>query len=123
MSNVRRYAISDMKEVIEHLSNSQDLVYMGIRGTDVTEEIAEAQNIPAGVYVAGMEPDSPAMNSGIQAGDIITEINSKEIKSVSEIQEMLLKFSRDQVIRVVVMRQGREGYKEIECSVTLDVMQ
>ena len=36
---------------------------------------------------------------------------------------MLLKFSRDQVIRVVVMRQGREGYKEIECSVTLDVMQ
>ncbi|MGI5999394.1 hypothetical protein B5E77_01080 [Lachnoclostridium sp. An131] len=122
-NSLTAYAISDMKEVIEHLSNSQDLVYMGIRGTDVTEEIAEAQNIPAGVYVAGMEPDSPAMNSGIQAGDIITEINSKEIKSVSEIQEMLLKFSRDQVIRVVVMRQGREGYKEIECSVTLDVMQ
>ena len=73
--------------------------------------------------MAGREPDSPAMSRGIQAGDIITENNSKEIKSVSEIQEMLLKFSRDQVIRVVVMRQGREGYKEIECSVTLDVMQ
>ncbi len=117
------YAISDMKDVIEHLSNSQDLVYMGIHGTDVTEETAKLQDIPAGVYVASVEPDSPAMDSGIQAGDIITEINGREIVSQSEIQEMLLKFSRDQAIRVIFMRQGREGYKEIECSVTVDVMQ
>ena len=117
------YAISDMKDIIEHLSNSQDLVYMGIHGTDVTEEISEAQGIPMGVYVTGMEADSPAMNSGIQAGDIITEINGKTITSLSQIREMLLKFSRDQVIQVVVMRQGKDGYKEIECSVTLNVLQ
>ena len=117
------YAISDMKDIIEHLSNSQDLVYMGIHGTDVTEEISEAQGIPAGVYVTGMEADSPAMNSGIQAGDIITEINGKTITSLSQIREMLLKFSREQVIQVVVMRQGKDGYKEIECSVTLNVLQ
>lgn len=117
------YAISDMKDIIEHLSNSQDLVYMGIHGTDVTEEISEAQGIPTGVYVTGMEADSPAMNSGIQAGDIITEINGKTITSLSQIREMLLKFSREQVIQVVVMRQGKDGYKEIECSVTLNVLQ
>lgn len=117
------YAISDMKDIIEHLSNSQDLVYMGIHGTDVTEEISEAQGIPTGVYVTGMEADSPAMNSGIQAGDIITEINGKTITSLSQIREMLLKFSREQVIQVVVMRQGKDGYKEIECSVILNVLQ
>ncbi len=117
------YAISDMKEIIEHLSNSQDLVYMGIHGTDVTEEISEAQGIPIGVYVSGVEPESPAMSSGIQAGDIITEINSREITSISQVQEMMLKFSRGQVIRVMIMRQGRDGYKEIECSVTVDVLQ
>ena len=117
------YAISDMKDIIEHLSNSQDLVYMGIHGTDVTEEISEAQGIPMGVYVTGMEADSPAMNSGIQAGDIITEINGKTITSLSQSREMLLKFSREQVIQVVVMRQGKDGYKEIECSVTLNVLQ
>ncbi len=122
-NSLTAYAISDVKDVIEHLSNNQALVYMGIHGTDVTTEISELQDIPIGVYVAGVEQDSPAMNSGIQAGDIITEINGKEITSVEEIQEMLLKFSRDQVIRVIVMRQGREGYKEIECSVTLGVLQ
>ena len=64
-----------------------------------------------------------AADGGIQAGDVITGINGREISSLSQIQEMLLKFSREQVIRVVVMRQGKDGYKEIECSVTVDVMQ
>lgn len=116
------YAISDMKDVIEHLMNSQDLVYMGIHGSQVTEEIAAAQGIPKGVYVSNVEPDSPALNGGIQAGDIITEINGKTISSMTEIQEMFLKFSKDQTIQVKVMRHGREEYKEISCSITLDVL-
>ncbi len=116
------YAISDMKAVIEHLSNSQDLVYMGIKGSQVTAEIAEIQGIPMGVYVSNVEPDSPALNGGLQAGDVITEISGKTVAGVTEIQEMLLKFSKDQVIRVKVMRQGKEEYKEITCSVKLDVL-
>ncbi len=113
------YGISGVKNVIEHLSNSQDLVYIGIMGADVTEERSQAQSIPAGVYVTGVEMNSPAMDAGIQQGDVITEISGQTIRSVSEIQEMLLKFSRDQVIQVRVMRLGKEGYKEIPCSVTL----
>jgi len=66
-SSLTAYAISDMKDVIEHLSNSQDLVYMGIHGADVTEETAALQNIPAGVYVASVEPDSPALASLAEA--------------------------------------------------------
>lgn len=117
------YAVSDMKTVIEHLSNSQDIVYMGIHGTQVTEEISEKQEIPTGVYVSGVEAESPAMNGGIQPGDIITEINGQAALSLIEIQEMLLKFSKEQVIQVKIMRQGREGYKEIMCSVKLDVLE
>lgn len=114
------YGISEVKDVIEHLSNSQDLVYIGIMGADVTEEIAQAQSLPAGVYVTGVEMNSPAMDAGIQQGDVITEISGQSITGISEIQEMLLKFSREQVIQVQVMRLGKEGYKEIPCSVTLD---
>lgn len=114
------YGISDMKDVIEHLSNSQDLVYIGIFGTDVTEETAAAQDLPEGVYVTGVEMNSPAMDAGIQQGDVIIEINGQPITGISEIQEMLLKFSREQVIQVLVMRLGKEGYKEIPFSVTLD---
>lgn len=114
------YGISDVKDVIEHLSNSQDLVYIGIMGADVTQETAKIRSLPAGVYVTGVEMNSPAMDAGIQQGDVIVEINGQTITGISEIQEMLLKFSREQVIQVLVMRLGKEGYKEIPCSVTLD---
>ena len=114
------YGISEVKDVIEHLSNSQDLVYIGITGADVTQERAEAQSLPVGVYITGVEMNSPAMDAGIQQGDVIVEISGQAITSISEIQEMLLKFSREQVIQVLVMRLGKEGYKEIPCSVTLD---
>lgn len=114
------YGISDVKDVIEHLSNSQDLVYIGIMGADVTQETAEVQSLPTGVYITSVEMNSPAMDAGLQQGDVITEINGQTITGISEIQEMLLKFSREQVIQVLVMRLGKEGYKEIPCSVTLD---
>lgn len=116
------YSISDMKEVIEHLSNSQDLVYIGILGENVTEEIAQAGDLPQGVYITGVEMDSPAMNAGLQQGDVITVISGQEIESVSQIQEMLLKFSKEQEIQVNVMRQGKEGYKEISCKVVLSCL-
>lgn len=119
---ITAYAISDMKDVIEHLSNSQDLVYIGTKGVTVTEEAHEAEGVPYGVYVTGVEPNSPAVSAGIQNGDIITEVSGKEISNVEEIQKMLLKFSKDQVIQVKVMRQGKEGYKGITCSVALQML-
>lgn len=115
------YAISDMKDVIEHLSNSQDLVYMGITGIQVSSTAASEQDIPQGVYVSSVALESPAMNAGIQTGDILVDINGNKITSMRDIQELLLKFSKDQIIRVTIMRQGREEYKSIACSVTLDV--
>ena len=113
------YAITGMKSIIEHLSNSKDIVYLGITGADVTQETASEQNMPLGVYVTGVELNSPAMNAGIQAGDIVTKINGQEIYKLADIQDILLKFSREQVIQIEVMRRGKEEYQEIACSVAL----
>lgn len=114
--------ISDLKGVIEHLSNNQDIVYLGIRGADVTEEVQEELGLPEGVYITSVEMDSPAMTAGIQGGDVIVDISGQEVKSLSEMQELLLNFSEDQVITVKVMRQGKEGMKEIMCSVGLSAL-
>ena len=67
--------------------------------------------------------NSPAMSAGIQAGDVITQISGQAVTSLAGIQEILLKFSRQQVIQVTVMRQGKGGYQEISCSVTLEQME
>ncbi len=117
------YGISDVKSVIEHLSNNKDLVYLGVTGIGVTADVAAEYKLPIGVYVTGVEMGSPAMEAGIQPGDIVKQISGQQITAVSELQSLLLKFSRDQVIEVVVMRQGKEGYQEISCSIALKQME
>ncbi|WP_099469507.1 S1C family serine protease [Konateibacter massiliensis] len=116
---VTALAISDLKAGIEKLSNHEDVAHLGIKGSDVTNEIAEKENIPVGVYVVETVMDSPAMNSGLQNGDVITKFGDVEVKTVRDLQNELVKYSPNQVISVVAMRQGMDEYKEIKFVVTL----
>ena len=79
MNLVTGYGISDLKSVIELLSNGTQVPYLGITGVTVTEEIAERQGIPVGVYVQEVQADSPAMAAGIQSGDVIDGIGKEKI--------------------------------------------
>jgi serine protease Do len=112
-------AISDLKADIEKLSCNEDVVYFGIKGSDVTTEIAKQKSIPTGVYVVETVLDSPAMNAGIQNGDIITMLGDKEIKTAKDLQSELAKYQANQVVPVVVKRQGIDEYKDINFVVTL----
>lgn len=116
------YGISDLKSIIEHLCNNKDIVYLGIQGVDVPRDLQESEDMPKGIYVTGVEMDSPAMTAGIQSGDIIVSISGQEITSLAKMQELLLNFSEDQVISVKVMRKGKDGLKEIGSSVKLGAL-
>ena len=70
-------AISQIKELIETLSNNQSIVYMGVTGETITPQISEKKGIPKGVFVESVEVDSPAMQAGIQNADVITEVNGE----------------------------------------------
>lgn len=119
---VQAYGISDMKNIIEHLSNNQDLVYMGITGADVTTAISESEDIPVGVYVSAVKMDSPAMNAGIQPGDIITSMSGQTITNLSDIQSILLKCSNDQEIQVTCLRADVGDYHELTVTVHLGIL-
>ena len=120
---IQAYGISDMKEEIEHLSNSQDLVYMGIIGADVTTTISEQEDIPVGVYVSEVAMDSPAMAGGIQPGDIITSMSGQQVTNLKDVRSILLKCSNGQNIQVVCQRPDKDGYQELEVTVQLTILQ
>lgn len=112
------YGISDLKELIELLSNGKAVPYVGILGIDVTESI-EQQGIPQGVYVKEVEVDSPAMSAGIQSGDIITSIGGAEIKTVSAYQSVLIDKAVGSKVKIKGQRQGSGGYVDIDFNVTI----
>lgn len=62
--------------------------YIGISGMEVTDAISKAYNVPVGFYVQTVEAASGAANAGIQRGDIITSMDGKDIKTLSDLDEV-----------------------------------
>lgn len=112
------YGITDVKDVIEFLSNGQGVPYIGIWGVDVTEEIEE-QGIPKGLYVKNVDADSPAMAAGIQIGDVITGVDDVEITSYGIYHGTLMEKKVGSETVIKGQRQGADGYVDIDFKVTV----
>lgn len=107
-------AISDLKEAVELLSNGKSVPYLGVQGTEVTEQVEKEQGIPRGIYVKNIELDSPAMEAGIQRGDIITSLGKMKIRTWTAYQNTLLDYKPGEQIKVNGVRRGNDGYVEVE---------
>ncbi len=115
--------ISELKKTIEMLSNAKGRAYLGIYGTDVTWEAHDLLGVPFGAYVTTIEMDSPAMQVGIQSGDVIVKIDGRDIVSYGEYINILNTLAADAPVALTVKRQGAEEYKEVEIAVTPTVLQ
>lgn len=112
-------AVSQSRELIETLTNNEEIVYMGITGENISSDISEKKGIPQGVFVKAVEVDSPAMQVGIQNGDVIIEINGEAVDTVKAYQQQLKSCRAGDTIKVKAMRQGTQGYVEVSFDVTL----
>jgi len=119
---ISAYAISDIKSLLEHLSNNQDIAYLGVKGVTVTNE-ALRSGIPSGVYVTEVQMDSPAMKGGIQTGDVLQAINGQKITQMSELTAVLERLSNRQNITLEGRRLTKDGYKKVNYQTSLSVLE
>lgn len=115
-------SISELKALIEMLSNGQDIPYIGLEVTTVTAAIEREYEIPKGAYIKDVCMDSPAMAAGLQNGDVITEIDGDEILTAENYEKKLLSLKPEDTVEVKIERQGPEGYTEITCTVEVSVL-
>ena len=111
--------ISDLKKLVESLSNDKEIAYFGVYGVDVTEEANEELGVPLGAYITEIDMDSPAMDAGIQSGDVITQINETEVANYQDLVKALLSTQPESAISIRLMRQGPENYMEMETGAVL----
>lgn len=116
---IRGYAISDLREKLEKLSNGQEIAYLGIIGKDVPKEATDEFGVPQGAYVRQVVIDSPAMEAGIQNGDVIVKLGTTDITSFSDYKDAMLKCQPDDLTMVTVKRLGRDEYVELSYEITL----
>src|ERR687890_352501 len=99
--------------------------YLGVLGTDVTPQIAEAMGLQEarGFLVTDVTAEGPAVEAGIQGGGLLADINGREIelggdvileidnKTVRKIDDILAYLEREKqvgdIVQLTVLRDGQ----------------
>lgn len=102
--------VSIMTKIVSDLKfyGSVQRALLGIVITDISDELAKANNINRldGVLVVEIGQEGGAKDAGMQNGDVIIAVDDVKVKSVAEIQDRLTRFSPGDEVKVTVDRQG-----------------
>jgi serine protease Do len=117
-----------IKKVVPSLlaTGSYTHPYIGITGTDVTPDIAKAMGLPEakGFLITAVTADGPAAKAGLHGGDILTDINGRQIElggdvivkidnnTVRKIDDVLTYLEREKqvgdTVQLTVLRDGQQ---------------
>lgn len=114
--------VTELNRIMELLYASKDVPYLGAHISTVTDKIANTYGIPKGVYIKEVEMDSPAMNAGLQSGDVIQKIDDKDITTDGSYTDAVLGLTPGETYSVVFMREGSNGYKELTCEIEAGIL-
>lgn len=120
--------ISTAKPIIDDLMLKEtkkkvpvsERAFLGVSGTDVTEDAISRYDMPEGVYVTGVMEDTAAEKAGLVKGDIITYIDGEKVSQMEELQNMLVYYAAGTEIELKLMRQTEGEYKELILHITLE---
>lgn len=78
---------------------------IGVGVVGLTRQLSEYFNVKGGVLVNNVRPDSPAFKAGLKAGDIIVEVDRKEISNDIELIRAISE-KKDGDVEVTYVRGG-----------------
>ncbi len=110
--------VNRIKRDIESVKTSGEIKvpFLGVRYRLITPDFAESQDLPVkkGALIRGSQegpavvPDSAADKADLQAEDIITKINGKEVTLDQTLGYLIQRFEIGDTITVTVLRDGEE---------------
>lgn len=103
--------INDAKPIVEQLINYgyvKDRPYIGINGQEISEIISRQFGIPTGLFITEVDPEGSAYKAGIKRGDIITKFADKEVRKMSDINNIKENYKPGDVVTVTIIRNNKE---------------
>jgi S1-C subfamily serine protease len=109
-SNMVRKIVGDLIDF-----GSVKRAVLGITMQEITDKIAEELKLSSrnGVYIVEVLKGGAADKAGIRSGDILLSVDSVKITSPASVQETVSRYSPDDVVEVVVLRDGKEKSFEV----------
>ena len=101
--------INRAKAVVRQLIEKGSYVrgYLGVGLEDLTPDMKEELKVERGALVTEVERGSPADKAGIQAGDVIVEMDGKPIENQVALRDMIAEKGPNAEARFKIVRGGR----------------
>ena len=110
--------IGEMKEEgQEGAAAEPETLHYGMQLQNITPDIAHSLGLDPdvkGVVIAGIEPGSSADDAGLQRGDLILQVNGREVASVSALQKALREAGGKKPVLVLVQRQDHSMFVSLK---------
>lgn len=114
--------IDEAIRVSDQLRGSGHVVrgFIGVAPDDLSKEVAEAIGLgkASGSLIRSVSPGGAAAKAGIEAGDVITKIDGKQIEKSTDLRRVIAGIKPGAKVSVQVFRRG--AYKDL--SMTVGVM-
>ena len=81
--------------------------FVGISGREITDSISRQYNLPVGIYILEVVPDSGAEKAGIRKDDILVSIAGKDIRTMKDLDNIKETYKADDTVDVIIVRNGR----------------
>jgi serine protease Do len=90
--------------------------WLGVRIQTVTDDIAENLSLPKahGALVAGVTEGGPAEKAGIEAGDVITKFDGKDVPDMRRLPRIVAETPIDKEVPVEVWRKGKSANVKVK---------
>ena len=116
--------VSTAKNIIDQLLAGgyvEGRVRLGIMGREIDGTMAMIYGLPQGFLISEIQEGSSFLDTEAQVGDVITAIDGNEVTSLSEISNLLLRYSPGDQVTVTLFRQNDSGVggEEIDVTITL----
>ena len=99
-------------EVIEDLRDDGTVTrgWLGVQIQPVTQDIADSLGIDStdGAIVADAMANGPALDAGVEVGDIITKVNGKGVEDPKALSQTIARIEPDETVTLTIVRDGTE---------------
>lgn len=105
--------INMIKAILPQLKKGVvERAYLGVKFQEVTKDIAESFGLEKiyGVLISEVIKNSPAEKAEIKEGDIILEVNGKEVDEFSSFPKMIASHLPGETIKLKIFRDKKEIY-------------
>ena len=105
--------VSLAKQVMEQIIRKGSVTrgWIGIEAQDITPELAESFHLKqtSGSLIAGILPNSPAYRAGLRPGDVLLEIDGREVLDSSTMLNLISGLKPDHKAVLKIMRDQQES--------------